>query len=176
MLLDRTVLPRVGVAYAFTTAGGQRAAVVAHRDGRRDLVVYHPRDPRQVLLSVALTGTEPRTVAELLGLPTVIDHLPDPAAVPPQARAAAANGSSDPARGTAGTQVVRIPVTAGSPWYGRRLDDIGAGTGATIVAVLRDDRTLAAPPPDLGLRHGDAVVATGTPEAIARLRKPLVRP
>ncbi|MFI6518158.1 cation:proton antiporter regulatory subunit [Spirillospora sp. NPDC050679] len=167
MLLDRTVLPRVGVAYSFTTAEGRRIAVVAHRDGRRELVIYHPRDPRRVLHTMVLTGAEPRTVAELLGLPTVIDHLPDLAAAPSR------GGEEDPdgsGRGT-GTQVVRIPVAADSPWHGRRLEDIAAGV--SVVAVLRDDRTLTAPPSGLRLQCGDVVVAAGAPEAIARLRKPL---
>ncbi|MGI5171579.1 cation:proton antiporter regulatory subunit [Spirillospora sp. CA-253888] len=165
MLLDRTVLPKVGVAYAFTTAEGRRIAVVAHRDGRRELVIYHPRDPRRVLYSMVLSGAEPRTVAELLGLPTVIDHLPDLAAAPSRAGGEVPDGSGH----GAGTQVVRIPIAADSPWNGRRPDDIGAGL--SVVAVLRGDRTLTTSLSGLELRNGDVVVAAGVPEAIARLRE-----
>jgi TrkA domain protein len=51
---------------------------------------------------------------------------------------------------------------------------IGAGgfrtrTGASIVAVLRGDETIAAPGPDLTLAAGDVVVAVGTPDGLAQL-------
>ncbi|GAA4084750.1 cation:proton antiporter regulatory subunit [Actinomadura miaoliensis] len=160
MLLDRMVLPKVGFLYVFTTADGQRAGVVAHRDGRRDLVLYDPHDPERVRCTVVLTGAEPRTVAELLGLPVVIDHVP-------HLNRALAGARAD------GLRAVRIPVPAVSPYDGRTLGDTRAHTrtGASIVAVIRDGRTITSPPSGFRLAHGDAVVAVGDAAATAALRK-----
>ncbi|OLT29436.1 hypothetical protein BJF79_40860 [Actinomadura sp. CNU-125] len=148
MLLDRTNLPRTGTSYKFTTAAGQHAGVVAHRDGRRELVLHGPHG---VTGTIALTDTESRTVAELLGSPTVVDEVPHLAVVDLQA--------------------VHIPVAASSPYDGRPLHDVRAR--ASIVAVLREGRTIDAPSGDLRLRHGDAVIAVGTEPAIDELRRAL---
>ncbi|MBE1530206.1 cation:proton antiporter regulatory subunit [Actinomadura algeriensis] len=150
MLLDRTNLPRTGTSYMFTTAAGQHAGVVAHRDGRRELVL---RGPHGVTGTIALTGSESRTVAELLGGPTVVDDVPHLA--------------------VADLRAVHIPVAATSPYDGRPLDDVR--TRASIVAVLRDGRTIDAPSGGLRLRHGDAVIAVGAGPAIGELRRLLAR-
>ncbi|MBA3266723.1 MAG: hypothetical protein H0T70_00495 [Acidimicrobiia bacterium] len=52
---------------------------------------------------------------------------------------------------------------------------IGAGqyrsrTGASIVAVIRDRKTIPAPGPDFVFAAGDVAVAVGTPEGLAQLR------
>jgi TrkA domain protein len=66
MNLERIVLLAVGTSYAFTTATGQRGAVLVHGSGRRDLIVYDPDDHDRVLHTLVLDGGESRTVAELL--------------------------------------------------------------------------------------------------------------
>ncbi|GAA3928754.1 cation:proton antiporter regulatory subunit [Actinomadura viridis] len=157
MLVDRTVLPKIGYMYGFTTAKGQRAAVVAHRDGRRDLVLFDHSAPDRTRHTVALTGGEPGTVAQLLGSPVVIDHV--------------AHLTQDLADAQApGLQAIRVPIPATSPYAGRALGDLGSRTGACVVAVLRGDRTVTAPPATFGLRHGDAVVAVGDASALAAVR------
>ncbi|MBC6469963.1 cation:proton antiporter regulatory subunit [Actinomadura alba] len=163
MLLDRTNLPKVGFLYVFTTADGRRAGVVAHRSGRRDLVLYDPLNPDRVRCTVVLTGAEPRTLAELLGLPVVIDHVPH--LIQGLTRTQAA-----------GLQAVRIPLAAASPYCGRTLGDTRAQdrTGASIVAVLRDGRTITSLPPGFHFRQGDAVVAVGDTTATTKLRNLLV--
>jgi TrkA domain protein len=64
----------VGVAYALSTAARQRLGVVEHRDGRRDLVIYDPQEPDSALHTAALTESEARTVAELLGAPVYVNR------------------------------------------------------------------------------------------------------
>ena len=44
MELERTALPGTGVAYSLATAEGRRIGVVAHLNGRRDLISYNPED------------------------------------------------------------------------------------------------------------------------------------
>lgn len=156
MHLERTVLLAIGVSYAFTTATGQRAAVIVHGSGERHLVVYDPDDHERVLYTLVLNGGESRTVAELLGLPLVTDRITD--LVPPTVK---------------GMDAVCIPIPAGSPYAGRRLGATNARTptGASIVAVLRDGRTIASLTPDFTLRHGDEVVVVGDASSIAGVRE-----
>ncbi|MEV4703193.1 potassium transporter TrkA [Actinoplanes sp. NPDC049316] len=64
----------MGVTYVLTTAEGRRIGVVTHLGGRRDLVAYDPDDPDSAQSVAALTETEARTVAELLGGPVYVDR------------------------------------------------------------------------------------------------------
>jgi TrkA domain protein len=155
MNLDRTVLFTVGVSYAFTTATGQRAAVIQHVSGERHLVLYDPDDHERVLHTLVLAGGEARTVAELLGLPLVTDR------------------QADPAPALAGMDAARIPLPAGSPYAGRRLGDTNARTrtGASIVAVRRDGRTITSLNPDFHLRPGDELVVVGDDAGITGVRE-----
>jgi TrkA domain protein len=153
MDLQRTVLLAVGTSYAFTTATGQRAAVIAHVSGQRHLIIYDPHDHERVLHTLVLNDGEARTVAELLGQPLIIDHLAElPSTL-------------------AGIDAVRIPLPAASPYADHRLGDTNARsrTGASIVAVLRDGRVITSLDNDFILRHGDAVVAVGDPSGIVQL-------
>jgi TrkA domain protein len=158
MDLERTALLGLGVSYTFTTAGGQRAAVIAHLNGRRDLVLYDPEDYERVLHTLALDRAESRAVAELLDLPVVVDRV------------------VELTRGLDGVEAVRIPITAGSPYDGRRLGDTRARTrtGASIVAVVRDGRVIPSPAPEFPFQNGDSVVAVGDAPAIAALRELLI--
>ena len=76
MQIIKTALPGIGVRYEFTTAKGRRVAVVSHRSGERELVVYDTVDPdagRQVLV---LTDDEGDALAELLGAPRILASPP----------------------------------------------------------------------------------------------------
>jgi TrkA domain protein len=155
MKLERSVLLAVGTSYAFTTATGQRAAVIIHGSGRRDLVIYDRQDPDEVQHTLVLDSGESRTVAELLGLPLVMDRMTDlPAALD-------------------GVEAVRMPVPVGSPYAGRPLGDTRARsrTGASIVAILRDGRVITTLTPDFLLQRGDLVVAVGDRPGIDGLRE-----
>ncbi|MFG1779647.1 cation:proton antiporter regulatory subunit [Micromonospora sp. NPDC049051] len=155
MNLERTRLFGVGVSYTFTTGAGQRGAVIVHDDGRRDIVLYDSDDPERVRYTLALEGAEPRTIAELLGLPLVMDHLTE--LTPPMD----------------GVETVRLPIPARSPYLGRRLGDTRARTrtGASIVAVVRDDRVIPSPDPDFTFEPGDSLVAVGGSTGLAELRE-----
>ncbi|RLK25103.1 potassium/proton antiporter regulatory subunit (CPA2 family) [Micromonospora sp. M71_S20] len=155
MDLERTRLFGVGESYGFTTAAGQRGAVIVHFDGRRDIVLYDPADPERVRHTLTLEGTEPRTIAELLGLPLVMDHLTE--LTPP----------------LEGVETVRLPVPARSPFVGRRLGETRARTrtGASIVAVIRDDRVIPSPDPDFVFQSGDSLVVVGDGASLVKLRE-----
>lgn len=100
--VERTVLPRLGVSYAFTTARGRRVGVVVHRSGQRELISYDPPDHDCVEHTMPLSEIEAWTVAKMLGMTVCLDRV------------------ADQARG-ADMRALRIPIAATPPYGGRRL-------------------------------------------------------
>ena len=70
-----TQLPGVGVRHEFDTDNGQRIGVIVHRDGRREVVVYHHDDPDACSTVLDLTAASARTIAELLGASQVSETV-----------------------------------------------------------------------------------------------------
>ncbi len=157
--VSETQLPGVGVRHDFETESGQRVGVVVHRDGRREIVVYDRDDPDACSSLVALSSDDTRTMAELLGASQVTEAV---AAVRHDIR---------------GLSIEWIEVPAGSSAIGASL---AAGayrsrSGASIVAVMRDDESIPAPDPDFELLEGDVAVAVGTVDGLASLRSLIAR-
>ena len=150
-----TILPGVGVRHDFTNAWGQPLAVLVHHDGRRELLVYSEGDPDACSAVVKLTNDESRTVAELLGASTVTEQVGG--VVQHEIEGLSMEWISSPAG------VEADGGTIGDGQYRTR-------TGTSIVAVLRDDTPIAAPPPDFTLQGGDTVVAIGTTDGLNSLR------
>jgi TrkA domain protein len=150
LTVEEVQLPGVGVRHDFETRQGRRVGVVSHRGGRRDLLVYDPRDLDRCSESVPLTPEEADALAELLGAPRIVERL---AALHEQ---------------VAGLSSEQLPLAAGSPYAGRTLADTQARTrtGASIVAVLRQDNVFASPQPDFRFQAGDVVIVVGTKEGI----------
>lgn len=148
--IEETVLPGVGVRHDFVARSGRRVGVVSHHTGRRDLLVYDERDPDAVKASVELTSDESRTVADLLGGTTIVEHL---------------GQVQQRVEGLALEWVPLPPTfracTIGDGEYRKR-------TGVSIVAIIRGERTVPAPGPDEHLEPGDVVVAVGTAESMRR--------
>ncbi|WP_290864373.1 cation:proton antiporter regulatory subunit [Hamadaea sp.] len=149
--VERTALPGIGLRHEFRTARGQHAAVVSHHNGRRDLVVYDPRDPDTTLASLALTSEEANGVAELLGTARLVERL------------------ADLQRQVTGLVTIQVQVSDDSPYAGRFMGDarVRTRTGASIVAIVRDAEVVASPGPDTRLRSGDLVVIVGTADGTA---------
>jgi TrkA domain protein len=149
----KTPLPGIGLRYEFTTAQGRRVAVVSHRSGRRELVVYDTVDPDACHEVLTLTDDEGDAMAELLGAPRIVERL------------------ADMQRDLGGLQTTQLVVAAGSRYDGRTLGETQARTrtGASIVAVVRDGRVIASPRPDFEFAGADLVVVVGTDTATAAL-------
>lgn len=152
-------LPGVGVRLEFTTEAGEQVAVVVHRGGRRDLMVYDNDDPDICTTVMRLTLDEARTLSEALGGSTVSEV------------------SSAVEQRLEGLAIDWIKVRSSSPFVGR---SIGEGmfrtrTGVSVVAVVRDARTEPGPGPDYVFAAGDVAVVIGTPAAIDQVRA-LLRP
>lgn len=148
-----TQLPGVGVRHEFTTAGGERLAVLSHRTGRRELAVYDRGDPDSSTTFVHLGADDARTLADLLGGNPVSEAVT----------------ALQQLEGIA-IDWIRLPATSEQAGA-----TIGAGglrtrTGTSVVAVVRADTTIPAPGPDVVLEAGDVVVAIGTTEGLRTLR------
>ena len=151
--VTETPLPGVGVRHEFTTTAGERLAVLSHRTGRRELAIYDRADPDSCTTVLHLSPDDTRTLAELLG-------------GSPLTEAAAG------VQRLAGVAIDWIPIKAGSDQAGATIGQgqLRSRTGASVVAVVRGDTTLAAPGPEEVVAAGDVVVAVGTPDGLRQLR------
>lgn len=146
-------LPGVGVRLELETRAGSRLGVIAHRTGRRELVVYSADDPDRCVAQLQLDTDESRTVAEMLGAAQVSEiHT----AVQQRVE---------------GLSIEWMPVEQGSPFVGRTIGEgqFRTRTGASIVAVVHGDTTTPAPGPEHRFVGGETVVAVGTSEGLVAL-------
>lgn len=150
MEVQETRLPGLGLRHDFTLADGRSIGVVSLKNGMRQFVVYDEADPDQVAVSVDLAPEESQVVAELLGAPRVIERL---------------NRLREQVDGLA---TAGIPIGVDSPFVGRTLGEsrLRSRTGASVVAVVRDDRVAPSPTPDYTFHSGDRVIVVGTDEGV----------
>lgn len=158
--ISETDLPGVGRKFTLEgTESGDRVVVIVHHGGRRE--VYHfvgdAEEPADIL---SLSDEEARKVAAILS----------GAYFQPQV----------------GEKLEVLLHDLVIEWYdlsgdlvglvGASLEeaDVRRRTGVSVLAVLRDDETLANPPGDLVLKEGDVLVAVGTRAQHADL-EPLMR-
>jgi TrkA domain protein len=149
-----TKLPGVGVRHDFTTEDGTAIGVLVHRDGRREILVYDTGDPDACSSLVSLSSSDSRTVSELLGASQVTEVV------------------SVVQQNIEGLAIEWIEVTATCSMDGTTIGDgqYRTKTGASIVAVIRDDQSIPAPGPDFELLTNDVIVAVGTSEGLKMLR------
>jgi TrkA domain protein len=149
--VERTTLPGIGLRHTFTSARGRRVAVISHRSGRRDLVIYDRSDVDTATETVSLSRDEADGLAELLATSRVEERL------------------AELGRQVDGLTSEQIAIMPGSPYEGRPLGDTHARTrtGASIVAVVRDGKVIASPRPDFRFAPGDVVVVVGTADGTA---------
>jgi TrkA domain protein len=163
-----TALPGVGVRYELTTRRGVRLGVVAHRRGRRDVVVYDADDPDAAREAVALTAAESAALAAVLDPGT---GAADRSAIGGGATPAGGRASAGRRHPIGRFAVDWVPIPPGSPYAGRSIATAGVRsiTGVSIVAVLRDDAAFPSPGPDFRLEAGDTALVVGTPDGVEAL-------
>lgn len=154
MDVTETMLPGVGMRYEFTTANGERMAVISYRDGHMDLVAYDDEDPDESIGMVRLARTEVETVAEILGAPRITSRV------------------ADLTKEVPGLVSAHIELPADSTYVDGPLGETKCRTrtGTSIVAIVRDDHVLSSPQPEDVLKSGDTLVAIGSEEGIDALR------
>lgn len=152
--IEETQLPGVGVRHEFTTAGGERVAVLTHRSGRREVAVFDRHDPDACRTFLHLSADDTRSLAELLGAGQVSEAV---GAVQHQLE---------------GLAIDWITLRDGGPLVGATIGEgqLRTRTGTSIVALIRSGVTIPAPGPAQRLDDGDVVVAVGTPQGLEQLR------
>ncbi|MEL7157377.1 MAG: cation:proton antiporter regulatory subunit [Actinomycetota bacterium] len=150
-------LPGVGVRLELTTQAGEEVAVVVHRGGRRELMVYDQEDPDVCTTLLHLSIDESRTVGEMLGGSKVSEV------------------TSEVVQQVEGLTIDWLTVAPAAAFAGKSLGDgmFRTRTGVSIVAVIRGRETIAGPGPDHILAAGDVAVAVGTREGLDELRNML---
>lgn len=145
-----TPLPGVGVRYDFITEEGRRIGVITRHSGRRDFFVCDSDDADSCTEVLHLHEADRAALVELLGGSEVGARLVDL-----QQR-------------VEGLAIDWVTLNEGWAAAGRTIADteLRRRTGVSIVAILRDDRTVPSPEPSEPLLAGDTVVVVGTPEGI----------
>ncbi len=146
MEVFETHLPGVGSRYELTTAAGDRIAVVARRDRRRELVIYDDEDPDTCRATVELNSEEAAVVVELLGGTKLTERL------------------ADLRHEVEGLAIEWITMPEHGGLSGRTIGDgqIRTATGASVVAVIRDGRSIPGPGPEFRFEPADVVLTVGT--------------
>ncbi len=152
--IRETTLPGVGVRVEFTTEEGEQIGAIVHRGGRRELLVYDTDDPDRCTTLLTMTEDEARTLGEILGVPPVS-----------KLKAAIQHDIE-------GLAIDWLALGDDSPFAGRTIGDgmLRTRTGVSIVAVVRDARTIPSPGADFEFAAGDVAVAVGTPDGIEQVR------
>jgi TrkA domain protein len=151
MDVKEVLLPGVGLRYEFTSHKGDRIGIVARRGGDFDVVLYAREDPDQARPVFCLTDEEAEAVAQILGAPRIAERF------------------TELAHGVPGLEAGQVRITPESPFVDHPLGDTQARsrTGASIVAIVRDEQVLASPGPAEMLRAQDVLIVIGTEEGIA---------
>lgn len=149
-----TKLPGVGVRHEFTSEDGTDVAVIVHHDGRRELVSYDAEDPDACTSLVSLSEPDTKTLGQILGVSPVTENVAEIRHV------------------IEGLAIDWTPVAADSAAAGTPIGDgqFRTKTGASIVAVIRDDIPVPSPDADFVLNPGDVVVAVGPTDGLTTLR------
>lgn len=155
MDVRETLLPGVGLRYEFDNSNGDRIGVIAHRKGDFEVLVYAAQDPDRAQRVFRLTEREAEALAQILGAPRMVESF------------------ADLTKEIPGLEAGQVAVGAHSPYAGHPLGDTKARTrtGASIVAVVRDDHVLASPGPGEALHVDDVLVVIGTADGIAAVRQ-----
>lgn len=128
--------------------------VIVHHDGRRELLVYGAEDPDACTSLVSLSEHDTQTLAEILGVSLVNETV------------------AEIRQEIEGLTIDWVDIPADSDLAGTSIGDgeFRTKTGASIVAVIRNNLPVPAPGPEFVLAAGDVAVAVGTHDGLASLR------
>ena len=155
MEVKEVLLPGVGLRYEFDNADGNHIGVIARRSGDFEFVVYGKSDPDQARPVFRLNDEEADALAQILGAPRLVERF------------------ADLTKEVPGLDAGQVEIVPTSPFVDRPLGDTKARTrtGASIVAIVRDEEVLASPGPAEVLHAEDVLVVIGTENGIAGVRR-----
>lgn len=153
MTVYETDVPGVGRKFELELDDGERAVVVHHHDGRRE--VFRRPDPDADSRKVFdLSDRQARHLGSVLSGAYFESVAVEDLAVP------------------LGDAIIEwVEVEDGSPFDGRTLAEsaIRQETGVSVIAVQRGEETVANPPADFTVEAGDLLVTLGTRQEQAAL-------
>lgn len=146
-------LPGVGKKISFKTAEKQKVVVIIHHSGKRDLYFFKDTDEDEADYFLSLTSEETREMgAQLLG--------------------AAYQPVDDHKMEIFQKQLVMewIKLTPDSPFVNKQIikSRIRSHTGASVIAIMREDDVIVSPDVHLVLKAGDTVMVAGKIDQIRR--------
>jgi len=153
-VVRETKLPGVGVRHEFTTVDGNDMAVIVHHDGRREIMAYDDDDPDACTSLLRLSEPDTQTLAEILGVSHVTETVTE---IRQEIEGLAIEWFALPDR----SELAGASIGSGG---------FRTKTGASIVAVMRNDNAIPAPGADFILAAGDVLVGVGTHEGLNSLR------
>ncbi|MBX7432618.1 cation:proton antiporter regulatory subunit [Mycobacterium sp. Y57] len=153
MDVNEVLLPGVGLRYEFDNTEGDRIGVIAKRAGDFEVVLYEADDPDVAHPLFHLSAEEADALAQILGAPRIAERFADLTHEVP------------------GLDAGQVAIEPGSPYAGHALGDarVRTRTGASIVAIVREEEVLPSPGPGDLLQPGDVLVVIGTAEGITQV-------
>ncbi|MFT5203382.1 MAG: TrkA domain protein [Candidatus Aldehydirespiratoraceae bacterium] len=148
-----TKLPGVGVRHEFTAEDGTDVGVIVHHDGRREIVAYDADDPDACHSLMSISEDDTKTLAQILGVSPVTETV---TAVRQVIEEMAIDWTQLSGNSSA------VGTSIGSHEFRTR-------TGASIVAVIRDNVPVPSPTADFVLAANDVVVAVGPTDGLTTM-------
>jgi TrkA domain protein len=151
--INETRLPGIGIRFDFTTTDGARVMLISHHSGRCEVLVCSKEDPDACHEVLRLSKDDARAFAEVLGQSQVTEEV------------------TEMRLSMQGLAIDWLPVGEGAPCAGCSLHaaEHQDREEAAIVAVVRGEATVPAPPSEFILMPGDVAVAVGTPRGVEAL-------
>lgn len=151
--IHETRLPGVGIRFTFETQEGDRIILINHYSGRIEILTCDRDDPDACHQVLRLAKEDAKALAEVLGQSRVTEDV------------------TRMQLSVEGLTIDWVTVNSSSACADCTLHDIEHQDeeAASIVAVIRDGVTVAAPPSTFVLRSGDVAVVVGTPEGVQAL-------
>jgi TrkA domain protein len=151
--INETRLPGVGSRFDFTTRDGARVVLINHHSGRCEVLLCSEDDPDACHEVLRLAREDVRALAEILGQTQITEEV------------------ASRRLSLQGLTIDWLPVGETARCAKCSLYDIEHqdDEAAAIVAVVRGDSTIPAPPSTFTLLPGDIAVAVGTPRGVETL-------
>lgn len=149
MKVKTSDLPGIGKSYAVETAGGARIVIVTHHQGNREIYYFKDPDQDEPELSVDLTDEEARQIGTIL---LGVDYQP------------VADDRMELILKS--LRLDWLKVAPESCLAGKTIleSQIRTRTGATVIAIQREDRLIGSPDIHEVILPGDVLMSIGTPE------------
>lgn len=153
--IKETRLPGVGIRFDLPLQSGERVVVINHHSGRVEIMRCDKDDPDACHEVLRLAKDDAKALAEVLGQSRVTEEV------------------TRMQLSLEGLTIDWVSVDAASACGNCTLYDIEHRDeeAASIVAVIRDGKTTAAPPSTFVTKPGDVAVVVGTPEGVAALTR-----